>query len=86
MINRGPVIGGSYKTLRKAVQRQLNSIHVKHPIAKHRCLGDEDIVFSERDARGSDNHMTIERYNTKRVLVDNGSSADGMCMGRIGLD
>ena len=52
MITRGPVAGGSYKSLRKAVQRQVNNVHIKHLIAKHHRTRDEDIVFSERDARG----------------------------------
>ena len=43
----GLVIGGSYKSLRKAIQRQVNSVHVKHLIAKHHRTGDDDIVFSE---------------------------------------
>ena len=87
-ITRGLVAGGSYRSLRKAVQRQVNNIHIKHPIAKHHCSGDEDNVFFERDARGvKQPHddplvimLTIERYNTRRVLVDNGSSADVMYM------
>ena len=52
MIIGGLVAGGSYKSLRKAVQRQVNNVHIKHLIAKHHRIGDEDIVFSERDARG----------------------------------
>ena len=46
-ITGGLVIGGSYKSLRKAIQRQVNSVHVKHLIAKHHRTGDDDIVFSE---------------------------------------
>ena len=86
MITRGPVVEGSYKSLRKVVQRQINNIHVKHPIAKHHCTGNYDIIFSERDAKGiKQPHddplvimLTIERYNTRRVLVDNGNSTDVM--------
>ena len=48
----GPVVGGSYKSLRKAVQRQVNSVHVNHPMTKHRCTGNDDIVFSKRDVKG----------------------------------
>jgi len=84
MITGGLVIGGSYKSLRKAYQRQVNSIHVKHPVAKYRRSGDDNIIFSERDAKGirlpHDDPLVImlaiEGYNTRRVLVDNGSSAD----------
>ena len=72
--------------MRKVVQRQVNSVHIKHPIAKHHCTEDDDIIFSERDARGvrqpHDNPLVImlttEGYNTWRVLVDNGSLADMM--------
>ena len=46
-ITGGLVIEGSYKSLRKAIQRQVNSVHVKHLIAKHHRTGDDDIVFSE---------------------------------------
>ena len=45
MITGGPVAGGSYKSLRKVVQRQVNSVHIKHLIDKHHRTGDEDIVF-----------------------------------------
>ena len=45
---------------------------------------DQDMSFNEADARGvrqAHNDqlvimLTIERFNTKRILVDNGSSAD----------
>ena len=52
MITGGPIVGGSYKPLRKAVQRQMNSVHVNHPMAKHRHTGNDDIVFSEQDVKG----------------------------------
>ena len=87
-ITRGPVVGGSYKYLRKAIQRQVNSVHVKHPIAKHHRIGNDDNVFSKQDAKRirqpNDDPLiimlTIEGYNTQRVLVDNGCSADVMYM------
>ena len=80
-ITKGPVIGGSYKSLRKAVQRQVNSVHVKQPMAKYRHTGNDDIIFSEQDVHGvRQPHddplvimLTIEEFNTQRVLVDNGS-------------
>ena len=73
-ISRGPIAGGSYKSLRKAIQRQVNSVHIKHLIAKHHRVGDEDIVFFEQEARGvRQPHddpliimLTIKGYNTKR--------------------
>ena len=87
-ITGGSVSRGSYKSLRKAVQRQVNSVHVKHPITKHHRTRNDNIVFSERDAKGiRQPHndplvimLTIERYNTQRVLVDNKSSVDMMYM------
>ena len=51
-IIRGPVIRGSYKSLRKEVQRQMNRIHVKYPMAKHCCTGNDNIVFSWQDVNG----------------------------------
>nr|XP_023917426.1 uncharacterized protein LOC112028970 [Quercus suber] len=53
------------------------------PPPKHRRT-DQDMTFNENDARGvKQPHndplvvmLTIEGFNTKRVLVDNGSSAD----------
>lgn len=87
-ITKGPVAGGSYKSLREAVQRQVNNVHVKHPMAKHHHNRDDNIIFSKQDAREVkqpyDNPLiimlTIEGYNTWRVLVDNGSSADVIYM------
>ena len=61
---------------------------MKHLIAKHQHTGNDDFVFSERDARGvRQPHddpfiimLTIEGHNTRRVLVDNGSSTNMMYM------
>ncbi|XP_075665223.1 uncharacterized protein LOC142634857 [Castanea sativa] len=80
----GPSMGGSYKSLKKACQRQVNSVHME-PLLKQRRTN-QDIFFSEEDARGvRQPHndplvitLTIEGFNTKRILVDNGSSADIM--------
>ena len=88
MIIGGPIVEGSYKSLRKAVQRQVNSVHVKHPMAKYRHTGNDDIIFSEQDVnrvrQPHDDHLvimlTIEGFNTRRVLIDNGSSTDVMYM------
>ena len=49
---------------------------------------DHDIFFSEKDARGVkqpyDNPLVIvlmiEGFNTRRILVDNGSFADIICL------
>ena len=87
-ITRGLVVGGSYKSLRKAIQRQVNNVHVKHPMAKHCHTGIDDIVFFEQDVKGiRQPHddplvimLAIKGFNTRRVLVDNGSSTDVMYM------
>ncbi|XP_075636661.1 uncharacterized protein LOC142608888 [Castanea sativa] len=81
-ITGGPFTGGSFKSLRKACQRQVNSIHMIPPFKQRRI--DQDMSFNEEDARGvKQPHndplvimLTIEEFNTKRILVDNGSSAD----------
>ena len=51
IITGGPIVRGSYKSPRKAVQRQVNSLHVNHPMTKHHCTGNDDIVFFERDVK-----------------------------------
>ena len=73
---------GSFKSLMKAYQRQVNSVH-RMPSFKQRQT-DRGMCFSEEDARGvKQPHddplvimLTIEGFNTRRILVDNGSSAD----------
>ena len=77
-----PFTGGSFRSLRKACQRQVNSVHMIPPFKQRRT--DQDMSFNEEDARGvkqSHNNplvimLTIEGFNTKRILVDNGSFAD----------
>ena len=56
MIIEGQVVGGSYKSLRKAVQRQVNSAHMKHPIAKYHRTGNDDIIFLSEMQRESSSH------------------------------
>ncbi|XP_023875286.1 uncharacterized protein LOC111987777 [Quercus suber] len=81
-ITGGPTTGGSFKSLRKAHQRQVNSIYMIPPSKQRRT--NQDMYFNEADARGvKQPHndplvimLTIEGFNTKRILVDNGSSAD----------
>ena len=66
----------------------MNNIHVKHLMVKHRRTGNDDIVFFEQDVKGiRQPHndplvimLTIKGFNTQRVLVDNGSSANVMYM------
>ena len=81
-ITGGPFTTGSFKSLKKAYQRQVNSVHIMSPFKQKRT--DQDMSFNEADAKGvRQPHndplvimLTIEGFNTKRVLVDNGSSAD----------
>ena len=88
MITRGLVIGRSYKDVRKAVQRQVNNVHVNHPMVKHHLTRNDNIVFSKQDVKGiRQPHddplvimLAIKGFNTRRVLVDNGSSTDVMYM------
>ena len=71
-ITGGPIFGGSYKSLRKEIQKQVHSVHVNHPKAKHRRIGNDDIIFSEQDVKGiKQPHndplvimLTIEGFNT----------------------
>ena len=77
-----PFIGRSFKSLKKACQRQVNSVHMIPPFKQKRT--DQDMSFNEADAREMKQPHndplvimpTIEGFNTKRILVDNGSSAD----------
>ena len=81
MINEGPTAGGSFKSLKKLQQRQVNGIHTAPPM-KHRRRETMYMIFSEEDARGMKQPhddplvimLTIEGFNTRRVLVDNKSS------------
>ena len=77
-----PFTGGSFKSLKKAYQRQVNNVHTIPPFKQQRT--DRDMSFSEVDARGvKQPHndplvimLNIEGFNTKRILVDNSSFAD----------
>ncbi|XP_065623592.1 uncharacterized protein LOC136064974 [Quercus suber] len=76
------ITSGSFRSLKKSYQRPVNSIH-RIPSLKQRRI-DRDMFFSEEDVRGvKQPHddplvimVTIEGFNTKRILVDNGSSAN----------
>nr|XP_023884357.1 uncharacterized protein LOC111996604 [Quercus suber] len=46
----GPTTGGSFKSLKKTHQRQVNSIHVTHLPKQRRT--DQDMTFNENDSRG----------------------------------
>lgn len=88
MITRGLVTRGSYKSLRTAYQRHINSIHIKHPTVKYHRSRDDNITFSKCDARGIKQlhedpliiMLVIKGYNTRRVLIDNKILADVMYM------
>ena len=72
----------SFRSLKKAYQRQVNSVHRIPPFKQRRT--DQDMFFSEEDVRGvKQPHddplvimLTIEGFNTGRILVDSGSFAD----------
>ena len=50
MIAGGPITRGSFRSLKKACQRQVNSVHMVPPL-KHRWMG-QDMSFNEADAKG----------------------------------
>ena len=70
------------------MQRQVNNVHVNHPMAKHHLTRNDNIVFSKQDVKGIRHPhddplvimLAIKGFNTRRVLVDNGSSTDVMYM------
>ena len=78
----GPFTEGSFRSLKKACQRQVNSVHMIPPFKQRRT--DQDMSFNKADAKGvKQPHndllvimLNIEGFNTKRILVDNGSSAN----------
>ena len=81
-ITGGPFTGGSFKSLKKAYQRQVNSVHMMPSFKQKRT--NQDMSFNEADTRGvKQPHndplvtmLTIEGFDTKRILVDNGSSVN----------
>ena len=74
--------------MKKTYYRKINSVHIKHPSPKYRQSESDDIIFSERVSSGiKQPHddpliimLKIEGFNTRRVLVDSGSSVDIMYM------
>ena len=82
MITGGLSTGGSFKSLKKSQQKQINSVYKIPPFKQRRT--DRDILFLEEDARGvkqlHDNPLVImlmiEGFNIRRVLIDNDSSTN----------
>ncbi|XP_075657842.1 uncharacterized protein LOC142627831 [Castanea sativa] len=81
-ITSGPSTRGSFKSLKKSYQRQVNNVHRIPPLKQRRT--DRNMFFSKEDAKGvkqsHDDHLvimlTIEGFNIRRILVDNGSFVD----------
>ena len=81
-ITGGPTTRGSFRSLKKSHQRQVNNVHSLPPLKQRQT--NQDMYFSKEDARGVkqpyDNPLVImimiKGFNTRRVLVDNKSSAD----------
>ena len=71
MINGGLTAGGSFKSLKKSQQRQVNNIHTAL-LLKHKKRKAIDMVFFEEDARGVKPHddplviiLMIQGFNTR---------------------
>ena len=81
-INREPPIGGYFHSLRKSQQRLVNSVHGILSLKQKRRTS-MGILFSEEDARDvKQPHndplvimLIIKGFNTRRILIDNCSSA-----------
>ena len=84
MILGGLTADRMLKSLKKAHEREINSVHSWLPPVKMPRNDELDIIFSERDTRSirqpHDDPLVImlrvEEFNIHRVLIDNGSSAD----------
>uniref|UniRef100_A0A2N9ESK5 RNase H type-1 domain-containing protein n=1 Tax=Fagus sylvatica TaxID=28930 RepID=A0A2N9ESK5_FAGSY len=80
----GLASGGTSRSSRKAYARQAHNILVTQRPRKNVKMDDQIITFSKDDARGIHQPhddtlvvtMTIAGFITRRVLIDNGSSAD----------
>ena len=78
----------TFKSLKKAQGREINSVHSWVPPMKIPKNDEPDIVFSKRDSHGNkqphDNLLVImlriEEFNIHRVLIDNGSLTDIVCL------
>uniref|UniRef100_A0A2N9G5B1 RNA-directed DNA polymerase n=1 Tax=Fagus sylvatica TaxID=28930 RepID=A0A2N9G5B1_FAGSY len=80
----GPASGGTSRASRKANARQVHNVMVVQRPPKNIRLDDQVISFSEEDARGTHQPhddalvvtINIAGFTTRRVMIDNGSSAD----------
>uniref|UniRef100_A0A2N9HRX3 Uncharacterized protein n=1 Tax=Fagus sylvatica TaxID=28930 RepID=A0A2N9HRX3_FAGSY len=80
----GPASEGTSRASRKAYARQVHNIMVVQRPPKNIRLDDQIISFSEEDARGTHQPhddalvitINIAGFTIRRVMVDNGSSAD----------
>ena len=78
----GSFIGGSFRSLKKAYQRQVNSVHMVPPFKQRRT--NQDMSFNEEDTRGVKQPQNdplvitfmIKGFNTKRIFINNGSSVN----------
>ena len=72
------------KSLKKAQEREINSVHLRFLLMKMPKNDELDIVFSMRDDHGiRQPHedllvimLRVEEFNIHWVLIDNGSSVD----------
>ena len=84
MIIGGMTVTGSSKKVRKIYLRMVQNVQLTNSVPKMAQIENPIIGFSEEDARRlhhpHDDALVISirvgDYNTHRVLVDNGSSAD----------
>uniref|UniRef100_A0A2N9FLD8 Uncharacterized protein n=1 Tax=Fagus sylvatica TaxID=28930 RepID=A0A2N9FLD8_FAGSY len=84
VITGGVAAGGTSRSSRKAYARQIHNVLVTQKMDKKPRLEDLPITFTEEDARKvfhpHDDALVvtleIAGYSTRRVLIDNGSSAD----------
>uniref|UniRef100_A0A2N9GAI6 Uncharacterized protein n=1 Tax=Fagus sylvatica TaxID=28930 RepID=A0A2N9GAI6_FAGSY len=98
-VEKGQREGGTSRSSRKAYARQIHNVLVTQQTDKKPRLEDLPITFTEEDARKiSHPHddalvvtLEIAGYSTRRVFIDNGSSADIIYLTafqqmRIGMD
>ena len=80
----GPISRGTSRASRKAYAQQVHNIMVVQRPPKNARLDDQVISFSEEDARGTHQPhddalvvtINIAGFTTRRVMIDNKSSAD----------